>query len=45
MFDVWQMILTLVLGVVFGAFFMGAYIALEEIEKERVEKEGEINEN
>lgn len=39
MFDVWQMLTTLVFGLVTGAFFMGCYIALEEIEKERIEKE------
>lgn len=34
MFDVWQMLGTLFLGIVFGAFAMGCYIALEEKQEE-----------
>lgn len=34
MFDVWQMLATLVFGVLFGAGAMGCYIALEEKQEE-----------
>lgn len=30
MYDVWQMLLVLVFGVLSGGFLMGCYIALEE---------------